>query len=434
MTKQHLKITLLVFVLMFSISCSNNNEPMEENSSMKTLLCANKWYEFHDSDYRIYTFDSQNRVTISYYDFNKNYRNENLTYVCTDNSIKMTNEYGRTTEYSILDSDSRYIKMGNQMSSIVIYRLLTTQELTSHLSGKWENNDGWYECYVFNPDNTFYFEQIINNNIDEEESGPGKYNIIDDVWVEFIPKNIPKYKYVFYFDEDWNLVFISPYSKTSSVFHKITSDDESSRPELTEDSPYYNEINGSKWLLFDQMYINDETNERIAGFELLEFSGKYCKKTMLFKNKSIYGGPYTNKFSIVGNTISISSYSSFEIERLSNGKLSLTDSYQGTCVCYDNDYINDFVGTWIAGDLTLTLYKDGIYSMIVYEDKQSGTIEELHNGTYSIEPGFISLDPMPSGWGNPSGYFHYITDFENGKMQWILPERDGRVKWVKTSE
>lgn len=72
--------------------------------------------------------------------------------------------------------------------------------------------------------------------------------------------------------------------------------------------------------------------------------------------------------------------------------------------------------------------------MIVYEDKQSGTIEELHNGTYSIEPGFISLDPMPSGWGNPSGYFHYITDFENGKMQWIFPEQNGRVKWVKTNE
>lgn len=117
MTKQHLKITLLVFVLLFSISCSNNEDPMEENSSMKTLLCANKWYQFLDSGYRIYTFDSQNGVTISYYDFNNNYRNENLTYVCSDNSIKMTNGYGSTTEYSIMDSDCHYIKMGNRMSS-----------------------------------------------------------------------------------------------------------------------------------------------------------------------------------------------------------------------------------------------------------------------------------------------------------------------------
>ena len=72
--------------------------------------------------------------------------------------------------------------------------------------------------------------------------------------------------------------------------------------------------------------------------------------------------------------------------------------------------------------------------MVVYEDDQNGIIEESFNGTYSIEPGFITMEPMPTGWGNPSGFFHYVTDFGNGKMSWYFPEKDGRVQWEKVKK
>lgn len=432
--KQISNTVLLVLVLLCSVACSDNEDVVAENSALKALLCTNKWYEFSKSGYKIYTFNSQNQLTISYYDLKENYKNETLTYSCSEKAITTRNQYGVTTEYRLVETENHYVKLEKSSSTLILYRALTSQELVNHLSGKWERNDVWYECYIFNTDNTYNFEQIIGNRIDEEESGPGVYSIYDNIWIEFSPnKNIPKYKHVIYFDEDWNLVFISPYSKTSFVYHKITSEDESSRPALTVDSPYYSEINGSKWMLFDKMYKKSETDKYMRGFELLEFSDKSCIRTGFFKDKDIYGGPYTNRFSIVGDAISFSSWTDLNIEKLNDGKLSLSN-YQGTYTRFDDDFINSFVGEWGSGELFLTLNNDGTYAMIVYEDDMNNIIEESFNGTYSIEPGFIMIDPMPTGWGNPSGFFHYVTDFGNGKMSWYFPEKDGRVQWGKVKK
>ena len=432
--KQISNTVLLVLVLLCSVACSDNEDVVAENSALKALLCTNKWYEFSESGYKIYTFDSQNQLTISYYDLKKNYMNETLTYSCSEKAITTKNQYGATTEYRLVETENHYIKLEKTSSTQILYRALTSQEIVSHLSGKWENNDVWYECYIFNTDNTYSFEQIIGNSVDEEESGPGVYSIYDDIWIEFSPnKNLPKYKHVIYFDEDWNLVFISPYSNTSSVYRKITSEDESSRPELTIDSPYYKEINGSKWILFDKMYEKSEKDKYMRGFELLEFTGNVCKRTSFFKDKDIYGGPYTSRFSIVGDTISFSYWTDLIIEKFNNNQFSLSN-YQGTYTRFDNEFIQSFVGEWGAGELFLTLNSDGTYAMVVYEDDQNSIIEESFNGTYSIEPGFITMEPMPTGWGNPSGFFHYVTDFGNGKMSWYFPEKDGRVQWKKVKK
>ena len=66
--KQISNTVLLVLVLLCSVACSDNEDVVAENSALKALLCTNKWYEFSESGYKIYTFDSQNQLTISYYE------------------------------------------------------------------------------------------------------------------------------------------------------------------------------------------------------------------------------------------------------------------------------------------------------------------------------------------------------------------------------
>ena len=193
------------------------------------------------------------------------------------------------------------------------------------------------------------------------------------------------------------------------------------------------EINGSKWILFDKMYEKSEKDKYMRGFEFLEFTGDLCKRTSFFKDKDIYGGPHTDRFSIVGDTISFSLWIDLNIEQLNNNHFSLSN-YQGTYTRFDNEFIQSFVGEWGAGELFLTLNSDGTYAMVVYEDDQNSIIEESFNGTYSIEPGFITMEPMPTGWGNPSGFFHYVTDFGNGKISWYFPEKNGRVQWEKVKK
>ena len=185
--KQISNTVLLVLVLLCSVACSDNEDVVAENSALKALLCTNKWYEFFESGYKIYTFDSQNQLTISYYDLKKKYMNETLTYSCSEKAITTKNQYGATTEYRLVETENHYIKLEKTSSTQILYRALTSQEIVSHLSGKWENNDVWYECYIFNTDKTYSFEQIIGNSVDEEESGPGVYSIYDDIWIEFSP-------------------------------------------------------------------------------------------------------------------------------------------------------------------------------------------------------------------------------------------------------
>ena len=419
---KHIFFTLLLaFGVLCNVACSDSDNGAE-NSTLKELLCANKWYVFSDSEYYIYTFDSQNQLTISSYVLKDNYENQTLTYSCSGDKIIAKTQFDTIKEYQLLESNDHYLKMMYNNKTLILYRELSRQELENRLSGTWENNEIWYTCYTFNSDNTYVFEQIINHTYDEEESGPGSYRFYDDIWIELSPNNtiLPKVNCIIYFDEDWNLVLISQYNNSSSVYHKITSQEESCRPELTTDSPYYNEINGSTWLLFGKSYDRDDTNGYMRGFEMLEFSGLSCTRSCVFKNKEYYTEPYSRKFSIDGNTITLSSYSSLSIDVLDNGKLSLSHS-SDVYTRYDDDYIKSFVGKWSVEDLVLVLRSDGTYTMDVYDSNQQVNVEESFNGTYSIEPGFITIDPMPYGFGNPSGYFHYTTDFDNGKMFWYNP-------------
>ena len=52
---------------------------------------------------------------------------------------------------------------------------------------------------------------------------------------------------------------------------------------------------------------------------------------------------------------------------------------------------------------------------------------------YGIDIAFKTINPIPTGWGNPS-VFYYATDFGNGKMSWYFPEKDGRVQWKKVKK
>lgn len=443
--KQTIKFKILmVCSIIFSFllaSCSEDNEGKEPNEALTSLFCGNEWYEFYTdgSGYLIYSFDNHGGMSIAHHDLKEIWQTESGTYSCYDEIISMKNSYGAQTDYSVSISGDYCISLNAGGKSKILYRALQEQELWNRLVGQWECYDAnidWYMSYTFNADRSYEYEQIVNKSIHEEESGPGNYVIQDDVWIEFTPEKFGAYKAVFYIDVDGNLVLISPYSKGSvSIYYKVDSEHESCRPNTTQESqsPFYDEIKGSRWLSPDDYFKDEESGKYVNGFKLMEFTNSACTVTSIFKNKKIAYRPISSGYHIEDNTLSCGMNGDFEIQMMANEKVTLNKAGE-IWVKYDDDFINNFIGIWEVRDMVLELKSDGTYSLAAYENAEHNVLEENFNGSYSIEPGFISFSPLPEGFLNTTGYFHYVTDFNNKTMQWHHPYRTGTTDWVKTTD
>lgn len=428
---KNLKLLIVSIISLLICACSKDSSELVDNE-MTLLICSHDWVDF-DTDtkgYYVYSFKPDGSVLISSYNKNGLWNAENNRYSFSGNTLSIKNSYGAQNDYVLQMSTNRYIQFQQSNGTLTLYSMLPDSEMLSMLEGKWEDwapEISWYNSYTFNnKSNTYQCEQILDFRIDKEETGSGTFKI-DRMWIEF--SGILEFKAVWHIDINGDLILQNLNSSTISTYHHVNSENESNRPELAVDSPFFKILTTGSWILFDQMYYDEESDKNVQGFEMMTFGDDKCSKIKLFKNKKIYyqGSDDLYYINPITNIVMVS-FSSYTIETTSNGSMELINSVtKEKWVHYDDNFCKKIMGTWKYSDYIFEFKENSTYKFTVYTDDTCQNIEEYYEGTIKIEPCFITLNPMPRGFMQSDNYFHFVPGVDDDTLYLYMPSSSGKI-------
>ena len=390
----------IITIILCSTSCTREEVDKVDNA-LNNLLTQDEWFIFDDdgSGYTAYTFFADGNVAINKTDANDDiYQFNDGLFSLSNNKLTIKNlTYNNSETYTIRSYEATRIILEHNGKRTIMSRYSAQKNHINDLVGSWEHYNNAilaYHLYTFNPDGTYYEENIINHRLDTTETGTGTFKIQRTQLIFTPDKNgLSPYKFHYHFLEDGTLFFsrLSPGHATISYQYQPIQNGNSHRPSLTTDSKHFKTLITGKWIEYDKF---------ASGFILWEFNENEEMKQISYKKDLTTENIYSNRFSIVNDTIFTDSWinNKYIIKSINDNKLVLnTGALEKTLIHYTDgkQFGIQLHGKWLnETSLSSSFYeirKDGTYSYLHYGD--GSELLEKEEGFYSVDLSFITLMP-----------------------------------------